>query len=214
MHIPPSWQPFLHKSPIITFIVWSVLILIQVTNFLGRFQDTIEGWFIMGNILNFLFNTRAGIFAIQALGLLLVWLAVREHLKVAKEYQPQKSGVAGGVGLSASATVILGGTGGLKFELNTNNKKERLLEAKVPIQSVRFTKPRDIVVRPEYLPIIIECENSSWKRMKNKILSIPTPRIIVKRFTEQGIIWDEENTKGTGITIEFYPKTIPPPVVV
>lgn len=152
----------------------------------------------MGNILNFIFNTKAGVFIIQALGILLVWIAVREHLKVEKEYQSQKSGVA--------ASVIVGRTGGLKFELNTNNKKERLLEAKVPIQSARFTKPRDIVVRPEYLPIIIECENSSWKRMRNKILSIPTPRIIVKQFTEQGIIWDEENTKGTDITIEFYPK--------
>jgi len=206
MRIPPSLQPFLHKSPIIAFIIWLVLTFIQVTNFLGNIQDTIKGWFIMGNILNFIFNTKAGIFVIQALGILLVWLAVREHLKVAKEYQPQKSGVAASVGLSASASVIVGRTGGLKFELNTNNKKERLLEAKVPIQSARFTKPRNIVVRPEYLPIIIECENSSWKRMRNKILSIPIPRIIVKRFTEQGIIWDEENTKGTDITIEFYPK--------
>jgi len=178
--------------------MWLVLTLIQVTNFLGNFQDTIEGWLIMGNILNFIFNTKAGIFVIQALGILLIWLAIREHLKVAKEYQPQKSDVA--------ASVIVGRTGGLKFELNTNNKKERLLEAKVPIQSARFTKPRDIVVRPEYLPIIIECENSSWKRMRNKILAIPTPRIIVKRFTEQGIIWDEENTNGIDITIEFYPK--------
>ena len=152
----------------------------------------------MGDVLNFVFNTKAGIFVIQALGILLVWLAVREHLKVAKEYQPQKPGVA--------ACVIIGRTGGLKFELNTNNKKERLLEAKVPIQSARFTKPRDIVVRPEDLPIMIECENSFWKRMRNKILSMPTPRIIVKRFTEQGIIWDEESTNGTDITIEFYPK--------
>ena len=198
MRIPPSLQPFLHKSPVIAFIIYSAFILIWFTNVLGNIQDTIEGWLIMGNILNFIFNTKAGVFIIQALGILLVWIAVREHLKVEKEYQSQKSGVA--------ASVIVGRTGGLKFELNTNNKKERLLEAKVPIQSARFTKPRDIVVRPEYLPIIIECENSSWKRMRNKILSIPTPRIIVKQFTEQGIIWDEENTKGTDITIEFYPK--------
>lgn len=152
----------------------------------------------MGNILNFIFNTRAGILVIQALGLLLIWLAVREHLKAVKEYQPQKSGFA--------ASAIVTGSGGLKFELNTNNKKDRLVEAKVPIQSARFTKPRDIIVRPEHLPHIIERENSFWKRMKNKILSIPAPRIIVKQFTEQGIIWDEENTSRTDITIEFYPK--------
>lgn len=206
MRIPSSLKPFLHKSPVIAFIIWLAINLIQVTNFLGNFQDTIEGWLIMGDILNFIFNTKAGIFVIQALGLLLVWLAVREHLKVAKKYQSQESGVAANIGVKASVSVIVGKGGGLKFELNTNNRKDMLLEAKVPIQSARFTKPRDIVVRPEYLPIIIECENSFWKRMKNKILSIPTPRIIVKRFTEQGIIWDEENTNGADITIEFYPK--------
>lgn len=160
----------------------------------------------MGDILNFVFNTRAGILIIQALGILLVWLAVREYLKVAKEYQPQKSGVTTSVALSPSVSIILGKAGGLKFNLNTNNKKDRLLEAKVPIQSARFTKPRDIIVRPEYLPVIIECETSPWRRMRNKILSVPVPRIIVRRFTEQGIIWDEENTSGTDVTIEFYPK--------
>ena len=199
MRISPSLQPFLHKWPVITFIIYLVFGLIWFTNFLANVQDAIQGWFIMGDILNFIFNTKAGILVIQALGLLLLWLAVREHLKAAKEYQPQKK-----AGVVASA--IVGRTGGLKFELNTNNKKDWLLETKVPIQSARFTKPRDIVVRPEYLPIIIECEDSPWKRMRNKILSIPTPRIIVKRFTEQGIIWDEENTNGTDIMIEFYPK--------
>ena len=199
MHIPPSLQPFLHKKPVITSIILLVFTLIYVANFLGNLQDTIEGLSIMGDILNFVFNTRAGILVILVLGFLLLWFAVREHLKIAKEYQPQKLGSG-----SLSLTVVK--SGGLKFELNTNNKKDRSLEAKEPIQSARFIKPRDIVVRRGDLPIIIECENSFWKRVRNKILSIPTPRIIVKQFTEQGIIWDEENTSGTDITIEFYPK--------
>src|SRR4030042_296174 len=206
MRIPPSLQPFLHKRPVITFLILLVFCLIYITNFLGNLQDTIEGWFVMGDILYFIFNTKAGILVIQALGLLLIWLAVREHLKIAKEYQPQKSGVDTNLGASSSVSVILGKSGGLKFELDTNNKKDRPLEAKVPIQSARFIKPRDVIVRPDNLPHIIECETSFWKRMKNKILSVPTPRIIVKRFTEQGIIWDEENTNGTDITIEFIAK--------
>jgi hypothetical protein len=203
MRIPPSLQPFLHKRPIIAAIIWLVYGLIYVTNLVGNFQNTVEGLRIVGNILNFIFNTRAGIFAFQALGLLLIWLAVREHLKAVKEYQPQKLGT-----LSASAIVIVGSTSGLKFELNTSNKKGRLLEAKVPIQSAWFTKPRDKVVRPEDLPVIIECENNFWKRLKNKIVSVPTPRIIVKGFTEQGIIWDEENTNGADIIIELIAKQI------
>jgi hypothetical protein len=199
MRIPPSLQPFLHKKPVITSIILLVIAFIYVTNLLGNIQDTIEGWRIMVNILNFIFNTRAGIFVIQALGFLLVWLAVREHLKVAREYQPQKSG-----GGSLSLTIVK--SGGLKLELDTNNKKDRLVEVKMPIQSARFIKPRDVIIRPEYLPVKIGCENSFWKRQKNKILSIPKPQIIVKGFTEKGIIWDEENTSGADITVEFYPK--------
>ena len=123
--------------------------------------------------------------------------------KSAGEYQPKTLGDE--VIIKAHPpTIILGKAGGLRFELNTN--KEQLLEATVPIQSARFIKPRDIVVRPEYLPIMIECENSFWKRMRNKLLFVPRPRIIVKRFTEKGIIWDEEYTTGADIAIEFYAK--------
>lgn len=126
--------------------------------------------------------------------------------KVASIYQPQKSGQKGGLIISESVSFVIGAASGLKFELKTNNENERLLEAKVPIQSARFIKPRDIVVRPDYLPVMIECENSFRKRMRNKILSVATPRIIVKQFTEKGIIWDEDNTIKTDIVIEFYPK--------
>ena len=100
-------------------------------------------------------------------------------------------------------------SGGPKFELNTNNGKERRLEAEVPIQSLRFTKPKDIVIRPDHpLPVVIECENSTWRRLRDKLLFIRRPRIIVKGFTEKGIIWDEENTTGLDIAIEFYPKQL------
>lgn len=124
--------------------------------------------------------------------------------KVATEYQPKSSGTK--IGVAVTASIIVGKAGGLKHELNTNNKKNRLLEAKVPIQAIRFIKPTEIVVRPDYLPVIIECEKAFWKRFRNKLLFVSRPRIIVKRFTEKGIIWDEENTTGADITIEFYPK--------
>ena len=102
--------------------------------------------------------------------------------KVATEYQP-KSSVAT-IGAAVTATIIVGKSGGLKYELNTINKKNRLLEANVPIQAMRFIKPAEIVVRPDYLPVIIECEKVFWKRFRNKLLFVSRPRIIVKRFTE------------------------------
>lgn len=171
----------------------------------------------MGEVLKQMENRGVSFFIIWILpllamiGLIAIVYWLRElfketQIKMAGEYQPQNSGIRAEMIMSASISSILGRAGGLKYELNTNNNKDFLLEAKVPIQAARFTKPRDIVVRPEHLPIMIECENSFWKRMRNKILSVPAPRIIVKRFTEKGLIWDEENTTGTDITIEFYPK--------
>ncbi len=127
--------------------------------------------------------------------------------KLAGEYQPKT--LSDVVSITAHPpSIVLGKGGGLKFELNTNNEKERLLEAEVPIQSLRFTKPKEQVIRPDNLPIIIECEKSARKRLRNKLMAVPRPRIVVKRFTEKGIIWDEDNTAGIDIAIEFCPKQL------
>jgi len=176
----------------------------------------LENW-IMAEVLEQAENKIASFFIIWVLPLLVTigliaiviwtWGLVKEmRIRATNEYQPQEIGTANLVLKGHRPSIIVGKAGGLKFELNTNNKKDFVLEAKVPVQSARFTKPNDIIVRPEYLPVIIECENSLWKQMRNTIFSVPRPRIIVKGFTEKGIIWDEENTEGTDITIEFYPK--------
>jgi hypothetical protein len=82
-------------------------------------------------------------------------------------------------------SVIIGKAGGLKYELNTASTEDRHLEATMPIQSVRFTKPTDKVIRrDDSLPVILECERRFWKRFRNNLLSVPKPRIIVKSFTQ------------------------------
>ena len=134
-----------------------------------------------------------------------IWNLIKGYkAKVQGEYQPQS--VSKITITTHSPSVIVGKAGGLVYDLNTNNKKNRLLEAQMPIQAVRFTKPKDVVVRSTFLPVVIECESSFWKRFRNKLLSVPKPRIIVKKFTPKGVVWDEENTVGAQIYVEFYPK--------
>lgn len=59
------------------------------------------------------------------------------------------------------------------------------------------------VVRPDELPAFVPCERKILRRLRNWILGIPTPRIVVKSFTDKGIIFDEENTDGTEVIVEF-----------
>lgn len=190
------------------------IILFSIVYILLRFPiGLLEDWF-MGEVLEqmeskgfllFLFLWILPILLTISLFAAGVWarnLIKNYKTKVATEYQPKSPRVV--VGLSVTATVIVGKAGGLIYDLNTNNKKNRLLEAKVPIQAVRFTKPKDVVVRPTFLPVVIECESSFWKRFRNKLLSVPKPRIIVKSFTDKGVVWDEENTVGADIFVEFY----------
>jgi len=175
----------------------------------------LENW-VMGEVLKQMESRGVSFFILWILPLLAtigviaiaVWvgnLFVKFKTKVAGGYQPKSTRTV--VAVMSTASVIIGKTGGLKYELNTNNEKNRLLEATVPIQSVRFTKPTDKVIRRgDSLPVILECERNPWKRFRNKLLSVPKPRIIIKSFTEKGIKWDEENTGTADIFIEFYPK--------
>jgi len=204
MRVPPSIKPFLHKYPFLTIFLLIAFAIIHACKILGNFQDIIEGWGIMGDILNFAFNTQAGYFIFLLIGLLILWLAVKEHLKLAREYQPRSS--KGAVTQTSVPTSTIGNYSDIACDLSTNNVKGRLVEASVPIQSVRFTKPKEKIVRPEHLPDFIDCEKSFLKRFRNSLLSLPKPRIIITHFTEKGIIWDEENTSGANIHIDFYSK--------
>ena len=193
-----------------------ILIFILVYIVIRFPAGLLENW-VMGEVLEQVENTGISfliiwilpIFAAIGLIAIAVWILglIREiKIKAIGEYQPQKSGFNDVIDIADSVSRILGKAGGLKFELNTNNKKDFSLEAKVPIQSARFTKPEEKVVRPDFLPVNIECEKSFWKRMRNKMLSVPKPRIVIKRFTKMGIIWDEENTNGADVAVEYYPK--------
>lgn len=174
----------------------------------------LEDW-VMGEVLEQMEVNGLNFFILWILPLLAtiglvaianrVWNLIKNYkTKIEVEYQPQSSS---NITITTFApSVIIGKAGDLKYELDTANEKDRLLEAKMPIQSVRFLKPVDKVIRRgDSLPVIIECERKSWKRFRNKLLSVLKPQLIVKCFTENGIKWDEENTRGVDISLEFYP---------
>jgi hypothetical protein len=60
-----------------------------------------------------------------------------------------------------------------------------------PIQSVRFMEPVEKFIWPTDHDPYVDCEHRILVRWRNKLLGIPTPRIVVKQFTEKGIILAE-----------------------
>jgi len=159
--------------------------------------------------LSFLILWILPLFAAIGVLAILIWIvdAVKElKHKVVGEYTPQATVIQTQLGATVHPISVIKGSGnGLKHELWTVNGKARHIESKTPIRALRFNKPKDIIIRRDDLPVIFDCENSFWKRLRNRLLFIPNPRIIVKAFTEKGVIWDEENTNGQYIEIEFYP---------
>ncbi len=192
------------------------LIFCIVVYILLRFPaGLLEDW-VMGEVLEQIEANWLSLFILWILPLLAaiglvaianwVWKLIKRYkTKTEGEYQVRSSS---NITIKTFApSIIIGKAGDLKYELNAANKKDRLLEAKVPIQSVRFLKPIDKVIRRgDSLPVIIECERNCWKRFRNKLLFVLKPQIIVKCFTENGVKWDEENIEGADISIEFYPK--------
>lgn len=98
---------------------------------------------------------------------------------------------------------------GFIVQSTTKNEKGRLLGIEQPIQSARFIKPVERVVRHDDLPVLIPFERNIIKKFKNWVFSVPVQRIVVQEFTEEGIIFDEENTDGAEIKIQFYKKPMP-----
>ncbi|MGD0855623.1 MAG: hypothetical protein ABSA18_07435 [Dehalococcoidia bacterium] len=94
---------------------------------------------------------------------------------------------------------------GARYEFTTQNSINNKFEYNSPIQSVRFIKPVEKIIFPTDVPAFVHCENRIIYRLRNRILGIPTPRIMVKQFTERGIIFDEENTYGIDAVLELTP---------
>jgi len=123
-----------------------------------------------------------------------------------REYQkPPTMTIASNGTLTAVARVfpLHGFTAGREFRFTTQNEKNFKYEYNQPIQAIHFTKPVDKIVRLSEVPVLIDCESSFWCRLRNRILGIPAPRIVIKQFTENGFIWDEENTYGVDGILEL-----------
>lgn len=130
----------------------------------------------------------------------------RYLLYLTREYQKPPSvpkGLPGSVIMNFPGFIGIGT--GTKFDSTTQNTKNHQFEFDKPIQAVRFIKPIEKVIRPKDIPAVVQCEHRILWRLRNKLLGIAEPRIIVKQFTEMGIIWDEENTYGVDFSLELTP---------
>jgi hypothetical protein len=110
-----------------------------------------------------------------------------------------------------SGVIVVGGIPpalrtGTKIILGTGNSKKWRFEYEEPIQAVRFIKPIEKYIWPTDHNSSVPCEHRILWRWRNKILDIPTPRIIVQ-FTEtgKGITLIEENTYGVQVELELIP---------
>jgi len=72
------------------------------------------------------------------------------------------------------------------------------------IQSIRFTKPVEMMINENQLPKAINLEPKSWKRLSYFFLGIPQPRIVVKKFFGKEILFDEESTGTRDVNVEIY----------
>lgn len=131
------------------------------------------------------------------------WIWMIERARAAAEYQPKPQMAPA---IPETMIVLLSTADGLRYEWTTNNGKAQRREASIPIQAVTFIKPTEKVVRRGHAPVPVDCERDSWKRLRNAILVFPKPRIIIRRFTDKGIVYDEENTVGVSVVIEFTPQ--------
>lgn len=96
---------------------------------------------------------------------------------------------------SVMASPVRGGP--LRLQFVTRNLAERYLqtEIKTPLDVLRFTKPVERVVRETDLPAEI---------------ALPRGRkLVVKRFTENGIVLGEVRTSGVMVEAELYEQRHP-----
>lgn len=207
MGIPPSLHPFLRRKPILLVLFMVVIVVLKLADISSNIEYLIETiplvGSLFGNVFHYAFNTNWGLLLFLICGLVVEWLFVKAHLDAAKEYQ----------GKSPSETTVLSDTvykmvrraGPIpSFEFNTQNRSNEKLEVEEHVQSVRFIKPTERVIRANELPSFVYCEHKRILRLRNWVFGIAKPRIVVKEFTENGIVFDEENTSGTEVVVEFY----------
>ncbi len=195
------------KRTIPGWLVWLIIVTLNIVRYWGDVEfvksktSTIQNYSVI--IWDFVTDGFWGPLIVLLLGLVTLWMGIRKGLGVMAGYQGKTTKES--IRISDGAILIKTKSGPPpSCEFNTNNKQNRKMECDIAIQSVRFIEPIEKVIRPEYLPAFVSCEPSRLKRLRNSILGIHSPRIVIKKFTEKGIIFDEENTNGTNVIIEFY----------
>ncbi|RPJ63720.1 MAG: hypothetical protein EHM12_01605 [Dehalococcoidia bacterium] len=124
-----------------------------------------------------------------------------------RDYQKKPTGKLKDGAITVTMLPLKGMMIGPRFTFMTQNDTSFKFEYNQPVQAAHFIKPVDKVIRPDDIPVFVHCEPNFWRRLRNKIFCIPTPRIVVKQFTDKGIVWDEENTYGIDVILELTPKS-------
>ena len=143
------------------------------------------------------------------IGLLLIWWGAQKSLTAAIAYQPTSSNPSLVMSTTVDIRVIRGGPIAI-IEWDTRNKKNLRIEDMRVIggtQFVRFIIPTKKTIRKMDLPCVIHCEQKLLKRIRNRIMGIPAPQIVIKAFTENGVIIDEENSEGVSAAMEIVGET-------
>lgn len=93
------------------------------------------------------------------------------------------------------------------WEFHTINAKNRTLgnqiKGKRRIQTIRFVKPVEITIREDQLPKVVNLEPKLAKRLIHYLFRT-SPKIIVKKFMGEEILFDEEFTYNQDVKVEFY----------
>jgi hypothetical protein len=93
------------------------------------------------------------------------------------------------------------------WEFHTINAKNRTLgdqiKGKRRIQTIRFVKPVEITIRGDQLPKVVNLEPKLVKRLIHYLFRT-SPKLIVKKFVGEEILFDEEFTYNQGVKVEFY----------
>ncbi len=135
-----------------------------------------------------------------------IWAALIGISWLSEKKQPRFSRSEGvRLGDTVDADVKKGGYEIPTWEFYTRNAKNRKVGDKnQPIQSIRFIEPIDKIVKVGELPRTISLESSRWKRLMYWLLRTAEPQIIVKEFSKDGLLFDENFTWNKKILIELY----------
>lgn len=129
---------------------------------------------------------------------IIYWLVGRKRLRPSQEQ----------VILGNSANIDVKTLGPVPvWEFHTINAKNRTLGDQIKgnrkVQTIRFVKPVEITIREDQLPKVVNLEPKLAKRLIHYLFRT-SPKLIVKKFMREEILFDEEFTYNQDVKVEFY----------